>query len=375
VVSIPISALAGDNVVTRTDRMPWYAGPSLLQHLEAAPIRRAAVDEAVRIPVQYVIRPDASFRGFAGQIASGSIRPGDAVMALPSKKKSRIRSIVTREGQEGEAFAPMSVTLTLEDEIDLSRGDMLVSPQRLPHVSPHFEAMVVWFDEQPLTLGRTYLIKHAVRNARVKPVEINYRVEMGNLQQEPTHELRLNDIGAVRFEAANPIFFDLYATNRTTGSFILIDPLTNATVGAAMIHEALAGGETLGPGLPNAPVGKLERHRRHGHRPALVLAGDRAELAKRLERTLFRQGFEVVRVSSGELSAEQLSAVLRFAQTAGLIVIYSGNAAAGMAASAGTNCLDLAGMSLPEDDEAAVEAILPALQSLRDLSKNDAEAN
>jgi bifunctional enzyme CysN/CysC/sulfate adenylyltransferase subunit 1 len=375
VVSIPISALGGDNVVTRTSNMPWYAGSSLLQHLEAAPIRRAAVDEAVRMPVQYVIRPDATFRGFAGQIASGSLRPGDVVMALPSKKKSRVRSIVAREGDEAEAFAPMSVTLTLEDEIDLSRGDMLVSPNRLPHVSQHFEAMVVWFDEQPMAVGKTYLVKHAVRSSRVRSTGINYRVEMGALKQEPTHELRMNDIGAVRFEATSPLFFDLYATNRTTGSFILIDPLTNATVGAAMIHEALAAEESFSQALPGAAVENRERYRRHGHRPALVLAGDRTELAKRLERALFTQGCEVVRVSGGQFSADQIAAILRVAQTAGLIMIDSGGATAGVASPAGISVLDLESLRLPQEDEAAVEVILAALQPLRDLRQTEAEIN
>jgi bifunctional enzyme CysN/CysC/sulfate adenylyltransferase subunit 1 len=372
VVSIPISALGGDNVVSGTSRMPWYAGPSLLQHLEAVPLQRAAADEAVRIPVQYVIRPDASFRGFAGQIASGSIRPGDAVMALPSKKTSRIRSIVTRDGEENEAFAPMSVTLTLEDEIDLSRGDMLVSPEELPHVSRHFEAMVVWFDEQPLALGRTYLVKHAVRSLRVKATGIEYRVEMGALKQEPARELRMNDVGAVRFEAASPLFFDLYADNRTTGSFILIDSLTNATVGVAMIREALSAGKSIGQRLRSAPVARQERYRRHNHCPALVLAGDRTALAERLERALFIQGFEVVRVASADFSAEQLSAALGLAKTVGLVVICSGDTAADVPA--GMSRFDLTGMGLPADDEAAVAVVVPALQPLRDVSEDGTEA-
>jgi sulfate adenylyltransferase subunit 1 len=375
VVSIPISALGGDNVVTGGNRMPWYAGPSLLEHLETVPLRRAAAGEAVRIPVQYVIRPDASFRGFAGQIASGSIRPGDEVMALPSKKKSRIRSIVTRDGDEKEALAPMSVTVTLEDEIDLSRGDMLVSPQGLPQVSRHFEAMVVWFDEQPLALGRSYLVKHAVRSSRVKATGIEYRVEMGALKQEPASELHMNDVGAVRFEAASPLFFDLYGENRITGSFILIDPLTNATVGAAMIREALSAGKSIGQKLRGAPVAGQERYRRHNHRPGLVLVGDRAALAERLERTLFTLGFEVLRVSSADFSAEQLGAVLSVAQAAGLVVICSGDTAGSVTAPAGLNRFDLASMILPADDEAAVTAIVPVLQPLRDLREDPAEAN
>ena len=375
VVSIPISALGGDNVVTGAARMPWYTGPSLLEHLETVPVKQAATGEALRMPVQYVIRPDASFRGFAGQIAGGTIRRGDEVMALPSKKKSRIRAIVTRDGEELEASAPMSVTVTLEDEIDLSRGDMLVSPRGLPQVSRHFEAMVVWFDEQPLTAGRTYLVKHAVRTSKVRPTGIEYRVEMAGLTREPARELRMNDIGAVQFEAAHPLFFDLYAENRTTGSFILIDPLTNATVGAAMIRRALAAGKSIGQRLRSAPVTRQERYRRHNHRPGLVLVGGRTTLAERLERTLFTQGFEVLRLSPAEVSAGQIEAVLRVARAAGLVVICSGEPEQGLDAPPGMAWLDFSGAELPADDEAAVAAMLPSFQPLRDLSEDQAEAN
>jgi len=160
VICIPISALAGDNVVNRSDQMPWYAGPALLEHLETVPARPNVTDDALRFPVQYVLRPDANFRGFAGQLASGTIRPGSPVLALPSRQQSRIRSIVTYDGEQPEAFAPMSVTLTLADEIDLSRGDMLVSPEEPPCIARTFEAMVVWFASEPLVLGRNYLVKH-----------------------------------------------------------------------------------------------------------------------------------------------------------------------------------------------------------------------
>jgi sulfate adenylyltransferase large subunit len=375
VVSIPVSALRGDNVVTRGNRMPWYAGPTLLEHLETVPVRPAARSEAVRFPVQYVIRPDASFRGFAGQLAGGSLRVGDPLIALPSEQKSRVRSIVTREGGETEAFAPMSITLTLEDEIDLSRGDMLVSPRNLPHVSRHFDAMVVWFDAQPLALGRSYLIKHAVRSARVKATAIEFRVEMSALEQEPAHELRMNDIAAVRFEASSPLFFDAYARNRITGSFILIDPISNATVGAAMIRRMLPAGlvpsvsfEAIREEHAEAPVSHQERYHRHGHEPALVVVRGRPELAERLERALFSQGFEVVRLAVDDPPADH-SALLRFAQTAGLVVIYS---AAGsgdrqgqaLDAPTGLRRFDLAVDSAAGESEALSEILL-ALQSLR----------
>ena len=235
VVCIPISALAGDNVVNRADRMPWYGGPTLLERLETVPLRPGANDDAMRFPVQCVLRPDANFRGFAGQVAGGTIRPGSAVLALPSRQQSRVRSIVTYDGEGPEAFSPMSVTLTLEDEIDLSRGDMLVSPEDPPRISRNFEAMVVWFHSEPLVLGRSYLIKHNVRAARAKATNIHFRVNMYTLEQEPARELKMNDIASVEFEAASPLFLDPYTRNRATGSLILIDPHSNATVGAAMI--------------------------------------------------------------------------------------------------------------------------------------------
>jgi hypothetical protein len=293
-----------------------------------------------------------------------------------------VRSIVTREGTDSEALAPMSVTLTLEDEIDVSRGDMLVAAQSLPQVSRHFDAMVVWFDEKPLVPGRSYLIKHAVRSARVKATSIQFRVEMEGLSREPARELKMNDIAAVWFEAASPLFFDLYADNRTTGSFILIDPISNATAGAGMIRRtrsAAASSAVLAePAVEDrswAPVSVEQRHSRHGHQPAVVLAGSRTALAELLEWALFKEGFEVVRVSQDELSAEQLRAVLDLAQTAGLIVICSAGATTekrpSVKAPAGVRCFDLANMVLPADEQAAVSKIVLGLQTLRILS--DAE--
>jgi sulfate adenylyltransferase subunit 1 len=372
VVSIPISALAGGNVVTSTDLMPWYTGPSLLQHLETVPLRWAAAGQPVRIPVQYVIRPDASFRGFAGQIASGSIRPGDAVMALPSKQKSRVRSIVTRDGDESEAFAPSSVTLTLEDEIDVSRGDMLVSPERPPSVSRNVSAMVVWFNEQPMEVGRNYLVKHSVRSLRAKPTRIRFRVNMNTLEQESAERLAMNDVACVEFEAAAPLFFDPYASNRTTGSFILIDPLSNATVGAAMIQGEVRGRAGDGSGVAeaqSAAVSPRERYARHGHAPAIVLAGGRAGLAEHLERALFAEGYQAALISA-ELGGDHVESIATFSWSLGLVLIVAGEAIGQdtrgrLAAQAGERFFDLSQRILSVDDSEAVGIVLASLRTER----------
>jgi sulfate adenylyltransferase subunit 1 len=339
VTCIPISALAGDNVVNRSDRMPWYEGPALLEHLETMPVRASVADDALRFPVQSVIRPDASFRGFAGQLAAGTIRPGTPVLALPSRQQTRVRSIVTYDGDEHEAFAPMSVTLTLENEIDLSRGDMLVSPEEPPCVSRKFDAMVVWFHSEPLALGRSYLLKHNVRASRAKATNIRFRVDMHTLEKESAGELKMNDIALVEFETAAPLFFDPYSRNRMTGSLVLIDPLSNATVGAVMIQSDLAPageqftelerpasqtniGAGVSAGVP-VRVTPEDRWQRHGHKPALIIVRDRPEFGASLERALFAEVFEVLQVRAADLPWRHLDSILKVARAAGLVVILS----------------------------------------------------
>ncbi len=379
VVCIPISALAGDNVVNRSDRMLWHDGPTLLEYLDTVPTRPSVSDDAVRFPVQYVLRPDANFRGFAGQVAGGTIRHGSAILALPSRQQSRVRSIVTYDGEESEAFAPMSVTLTLEDEIDLSRGDMLVSPEEPPCVSRNFEAMVVWFHSEPLVLGRSYLIKHNVRASRAKATKIRFRVNMRELEQEAAHELKMNDIASVEFEAASPLFFDPYTRNRATGSFILIDPLSNATVGAAMIQKDLAAiAAPLAEGATGwdprqTPITVEDRYARHGHAHALILVQDRPGLGVYLERALFAQGFEVLHVSAAELPDGHLRSVLKLARSAGLVVILSSESVRHqetpwetLAAEQGfESVFDLGKRRLPDDDAEAVAAVLSLVAPLR----------
>jgi bifunctional enzyme CysN/CysC len=241
---IPISALHGDNIVSRSATMPWYQGPSLLHHLEHVHIGsdRNLVD--VRFPVQYVIRPQSSkitdYRGYAGQVASGVLKPGDEVMVLPSGLTSKISAIDTADGPVTEAFPPMSVTIRLSDEIDISRGDMICRPNNSPAVAQDVEAMICWMDEtRPLTVGAKYTIKHTTRVARTVVRELNYRLDVNTLHRdEAATELRLNEIGRVKLRTTVPLLADEYRRNRTTGGFIVIDEGTNRTVGAGMIVEA-----------------------------------------------------------------------------------------------------------------------------------------
>ena len=329
---VPISALEGDNVVERSEGTFWYQGPTLLEHLETVPLSANDALESLRFPVQLVIRPDATFRGFAGRVASGAIRPGDDVLALPSRQRTRVRSIVSYDGDLPEAFAPMSVTLQLENEIDLSRGDMLVGPENGPRVSRRFRAMVVWLHASPLEVGRTYLVKHTARQTKIRALRICHRVNVNTLEQERAMQLNMNDIASVELEAHVPLFFDPYSSNRATGSFILIDAISNATVGAGMIQEAVPDErrlEALEPAsleIAQKRVSAQERYERHGHYPATFLLENEPALASRLERALFEQSFEVLHLSDDEASTYTLREAIRAAQRIGAVSIYSGDA-------------------------------------------------
>jgi len=242
--AIPMSALNGDNVITRSDRTPYFDGPPLLEYLETVSVHRDVTNAPFRFPIQMVVRPDDVFRGYAGQIVSGTIKAGDRVTAWPSGRSARVKRIVTYDGDLAIGFAPMSVTLTLDDEIDISRGDLLTVDPAL--VGQQFEAEVVWMDERPLDPGRVYLLKHG---ARTVTAEIN-------------HGLVLNQIGTVQVSTARPLVFDRYRDNRATGNFILIDPTTQFTCGAGMITE---------PGRKNAEA----------HSAPLSVAERLAQLARR----------------------------------------------------------------------------------------------
>ena len=239
---IPVSALAGDNVVEPSTRTPWYTGPTLLEYLETVPLQVLEAGHGpLRFPVQLVVRPDANFRGFAGRVERGILRVGQNVRALPSGRTTRVRSLVTYDGELKQAQAPQSVTVELDDEIDLSRGEMLVATnERKPRSGTQLRAFVVWMHEQPLTPGASYLLKQTTRTVRATVQAIRYRVDVNTTDHLRADELGMNDIAEIEFATSLPLFFDPYAENRATGSFILIDPLSNATVGAGMLIDVLA---------------------------------------------------------------------------------------------------------------------------------------
>ena len=247
---IPISALEGDNVVHASTNMPWYAGPTLLEYLETVPVARESA-LAFRLPVQRVIRPHQNFRGFAGQIAAGTVRRGDRIVALPSGHTSRIQSIVTFDGELESASAPLSITVTLEDERDISRGDVIAAVDTPPQAANHFEASMVWLHEQPLQAGRRYLLKHTSQTIPARVRSIRHRIDIETLYPHAAVTLDLNGIGVVEVETDRPLLADLYTESRATGSFILIDPSSNATVGAGMIRHILTSTVTnTGQPLP-----------------------------------------------------------------------------------------------------------------------------
>ncbi len=306
---MPISALKGDNVVTNSPHTPWYSGPPLMTLLETVYIGSDRNLEDFRFPVQVVLRPNLDYRGFAGTIASGIIRRGDEVMSLPSRKKSRVKSIVTFDGELEEAFAPQSVTLTLEDEIDSSRGDMLVRPGNVPKVDQRFEAMVVWMHEEPLVPGRQYLFKQTSKVVPGAVSTLRYRVDINTLHRQPAPTLALNEIGRCSVTLTSPIAHDSYRRNRTTGGFIMIDRLTSATVAAGMIldREADEHADDHWGDVDSAEhlhaeqsgVTLAEREARFGQKPATILltgltGAGKSTIGRALERKLFDLGRGVV---------------------------------------------------------------------------------
>ena len=237
ITCIPLSALDGDNVVEKSARTPWYEGPALLDFLETVPIDLDRNYTDFRYPVQYVLRPNQNFRGFCGKVASGVVRKGDTVMALPSGKTSKVKSIVTYDGELECAYPPLCVTLTLEDEIDISRGEMLVHPDNLPISDRNFEAMLVWMDEEEMDVNKSFYIKQTTHTTRARVNSIRYKVDVNTMEHSSVDKLQLNEIGRVVFTTGKELFFDPYARNKQTGAFILIDPITNNTSAVGMIID------------------------------------------------------------------------------------------------------------------------------------------
>jgi sulfate adenylyltransferase large subunit len=278
-VTIPVSALNGDNVVERSLLTPWYSGPTLLEHLEQVSVDTLDNKKAFRLPVQRVIRPNHRYRGFAGQIAAGTIRKGDAIIALPSGRTTRVASITTFDGDLDEASAPQSIALTLEEELDISRGDLIADPAHPPQSSTAIEAALVWFDESRLEDHKPYLLKHGAQTFNARITRVLHRINIQTLEHEAVHTLGMNDIGIVEIATTRPIFFDSYTDNRATGSFILIDPGTNATIAAGMIRRSLSD---------DTASTKLKQH------AALLLIPDAVQ-ASEVEQLLLGQGVAVVR--------------------------------------------------------------------------------
>jgi len=286
-VTIPVSALEGDNVVEPSKRMPWYTGPTLLQQLEEVPVGDLDLTKGFRLPVQRVIRPDQHYRGFAGQIAAGSIRPGDSILALPSGRSSRVVSITTFDGDLEEAGAPQSIALTLEDELDISRGDVLVDPHHPPQHATEIEASLVWFDSARLESEKPYLLKHGTQIVPARITRVLHRTNIHTLEHEAVHSLGMNDIGVAEIAVTRPLYFDTYTENRATGSFILIDPATNATAAAGMIER----GVSTGAGTA-------------GHKAAILLLPNAAQ-AGAVEQRLLAAAIPVVRTRITDLRVLQ----------------------------------------------------------------------
>jgi bifunctional enzyme CysN/CysC len=298
VTFVPVSALLGDNIVDKSARAPWYDGPSILGYLETVPIAFDRNLDDFRYPVQYVIRPHLDYRGFAGEIASGRIQKGDPILVLPSRQQTRVASIDTFEGSVDSAEAPLSVTLTLEDEVDVSRGDMLVRPDSVPSVDTRFEATLVWMHQKPLDPGKSYLLKHTSQLQRVEVEQIVSRTNLDSLLPEACETLELNDIGTVRVRCNRPLYFDAYRNNRRTGAFILIDSLGNGTVAAGVILAPTAvpllDQHAAEPGQ-HSMVSARERRERLGQRGAVVLltglpGSGKTEVAYAAERLLYDRG-------------------------------------------------------------------------------------
>jgi len=312
---IPLSALKGDNIVDRGEHMPWYDGPSIMSLLETIPATADRNFVDFRFPIQMVSRPNLDFRGFAGRLSSGVIRVGEEVVALPSGQTSVIKSIETLGSPVEYAYPPQSIMLTLEDEIDISRGDMLVRTNNRPHVERHFEAMLVWMDEKPLDLNQQFIIKHTTQKTKARIDKIRYAVDVNTLQRADVESFELNQIGRVVLTTTRALLFDSYTKNRQTGSFILIDPLTHNTSAVGMIIDRI-GPESL-PSKITRPaeqardrssVTPTEREIRLSQKPMTywftgLHASGKTEIAYQLEHSLFDLGKTVVVLDGSRLRA------------------------------------------------------------------------
>jgi sulfate adenylyltransferase large subunit len=309
---IPVSALVGDNIVEPSTSMPWYEGPTLLEYLETVPLQTVdSISEPLRFPVQLVLRPDAVFRGFAGRVERGELRVGQMVRALPSGQTTRVSSIATYDGDLNSACTPESVTVTLEDEIDLSRGEMLVDAEmEAPVQSNAFSATLVWMSEQPLAVGQSYFLKHTTRVVRAKVRAIRHRMDVVTGEHHSSLGLQMNDIAEVEFETNLRLFFDRYEDSRPLGSFILIDPISNATAAAGMI---------------TAPVETNHGSGTSKARSAFVWLSGNRDLVEEVRQILLETHRTAIDVDDALIAESALAAVARALQLARVTALSSRN--------------------------------------------------
>jgi bifunctional enzyme CysN/CysC len=314
---IPISALKGDNVVDKGENMPWYKGTTLLHFLENVKVNASRNQIDFRFPVQYVIRPNQEFRGYSGQVASGRIRPGEEIVVLPSGNRSTIKELVTADGVLDEAKPGDSITMTLDDEIDISRGDMIVRKHNKPQRGTSFEAYLCWMNEEELSLNKPYIIRHTTRTSQVFINDLIYRMNVDTLHRENADSLKLNEIGVVNLKTTQPLFFDPYKINQATGSFIIIDPATNVTLGAGMIrsntsedkksNNKIEGTQNSSLKTLHSPnvtwepwnIPREEREKRNGHKAAVlwftgISGAGKTTIAKALEKKLWELGKQTI---------------------------------------------------------------------------------
>lgn len=360
---IPVSALEGDNVVERSARMPWYEGPSLLQFLESIEPAASVCNGPFRFPVQMVIRPHDGFRGFAGRIVSGRVKPGDPVVELPSGRRTAVERIVTFDGDLEEAVAPMSVTLTLADEIDVSRGSMLAAAEQTPWFSRRFEAHTVWMSTELLDPGKTCLLRHGPHEVQARALEVRHAVDITTLDERPSAALGWSEIGLVLWETSRPLAFDRYSDVRDNGAFVIVDPQTNRTIAAGMIEAAaedpLAARRSQPQHFRASRVTPAERAQRSGHTGALIVADVHSAAAHGLERRLFEHGADVVLL-------EQAVSPLEPLLESGLLVI-----APRSSGTARFPVVALPAQERPEEAEAVVEWAVAELRRRGILAGRD----
>jgi sulfate adenylyltransferase large subunit len=306
---VPVSALAGDNVVHRSMAMAWYAGPSLLELLESLPSSEETRTAAFRFPVQRVLRPDHTFRGFAGQIASGTVRQGDRITVLPSGRSANVARIVTFDGDLAEAHAPLSVSLVLNHELDISRGDLIVAADSEAVVARSVNAALVWMDQRPLELNRRYLLKHTSQTVPAFISTVAHRTNIATLAREAADTLEMNGIGVATVHLLRPIALDIYAENRSTGAFILVDAETNSTAAAGMITavEDQGSGSGIVSRGSSGNVMAVERAARWGHRGGVLEMNGPARLIDTIERGLFLDGVIAMRMDRDDLGSSAIS--------------------------------------------------------------------